>query len=122
MTSAPPSARSGPTPRATFVRGVGLFGAVALVVGNMVGTSVYTLPAALAQTVGPLGLVAWVVTAAGYALVAVVYASLGARYPRTGGPYVFAHRAFGELAGFVTVWSYWVSTVVGNAAMKGGKR
>ena len=100
-----------------FLRDVGLLGAVALCVGNMVGTSIYTLPASLAATTGPLGVVSWLVTAAGYALVAVVYASLGVRYPRCGGPYVFARAAFGELAGFATVWSYWVSSVVGNAAI-----
>src|SRR5687768_11390771 len=103
-----------------FVRGVSLIGMIALCVGNMVGTSVYTLPASLAATTGPLGIVAWIVTAAGYALVAVVYAHLGSRYPRTGGPYVFAREAFGELAGFVTVWSYWVSAVIGNAAIATG--
>lgn len=100
-----------------FVRDVTLLGTVALCVGNMVGTSIYTLPASLAATTGPLGVVAWVVTAAGYALVAVVYASLGVRYPRCGGPYVFAREAFGDAAGFATVWSYWVSAVVGNAAI-----
>lgn len=100
-----------------FVRGVTLLGAVALCVGNMVGTSIYTLPASLAATTGPLGIVSWIVTAAGYALVAIVYASLGVRYPRTGGPYVFAREAFGDAAGFVTVWSYWVSSVIGNAAI-----
>lgn len=100
-----------------FVRDVTLLGTVALCVGNMVGTSIYTLPASLAATTGPLGVAAWVVTAAGYALVAVVYASLGVRYPRCGGPYVFAREAFGDVAGFATVWSYWVSAVVGNAAI-----
>lgn len=110
---APAAARSG----GRFVRDVTLLGAVALCVGNMVGTSIYTLPASLAATTGPLGVVSWLVTAAGYALVAVVYASLGVRYPRCGGPYVFAREAFGELAGFATVWSYWVSSVVGNAAI-----
>lgn len=103
-----------------FIRGVSLIGMIALCVGNMVGTSVYTLPASLASTTGPLGIVAWIVTAAGYALVAVVYAQLGSRYPRTGGPYVFAREAFGDLAGFVTVWSYWVSAVIGNAAIATG--
>jgi APA family basic amino acid/polyamine antiporter len=93
---------------------------VALVVGNMVGTSIYTLPASLAGAAGPLGLVAWVVTAFGYLFVALVYASLGVRYPRTGGPYVYAREAFGELAGFQTVWAYWVSAVVGNAAITAG--
>ncbi len=103
--------------RMPWVRGVTVFGAVALVVGNMVGTSIYTLPATLATAVGPMALVAWVVTALGYLFVALVYASLGARYPRTGGPSVYAREAFGELAGFQTMWAYWVSCVVGNAAI-----
>ena len=86
----------------------------------MVGTSVYTLPASLADAVGPLGIAAWLLTAAGYLFVAVVYASLGVRYPRTGGPYVYAREAFGDFAGFQTVWSYWFSAVIGNAAIATG--
>lgn len=112
------SAASTPTP--SLVRGLGLLGTVALCVGNMVGTSIYTLPASLARTTGPFGLVAWGVTAFGYLFVALAYARLGARHPRTGGPYVFAREAFGDFAGFQTVWSYWVSCVIGNAAIATG--
>jgi APA family basic amino acid/polyamine antiporter len=86
----------------------------------MVGTSAYTLPALLARETGPLGVLAWVVTAAGYLFVALVYASLGTRYPETGGPYVFAREAFGEFGGFQSVWAYWFSAVVGNAAIVTG--
>ncbi len=86
----------------------------------MVGTSVYTLPASLAAETGPLGIVAWIVTAVGYFFVAVVYAGLGTRYPRTGGPYVYAREAFGDFAGFQTVWAYWVSAVIGNAGIVTG--
>jgi basic amino acid/polyamine antiporter, APA family len=106
-----------PTSAATFVRGVSLIGAVALVVGNMVGTSMYTLPASLAQAIGPLGIGAWILTAVGYFGVALVYANLGARYPRTGGPYVFAREAFGDFAGFLSVWLYWFSAVIGNVGI-----
>ena len=101
----------------SLVRGLTLLGCVALVVGNMVGTSIYTLPASLAKTTGPLGLLAWVLTAAGYFFVALVYASLGTRYPKTGGPYVFARDAFGEFAGFQIVWAYWISALIGNAGI-----
>ena len=86
----------------------------------MVGTSVYTLPASLAAETGPLGIVAWLITAIGYFFVALVYASLGTRYPRTGGPYVYAREAFGDFAGFQTVWAYWVSAVIGNAGIVTG--
>jgi basic amino acid/polyamine antiporter, APA family len=102
------------------VRGLSLLGAIALIVGNMVGTSAYTLPALLARETGPLGILAWVVTAAGYLFVALVYASLGTRYPETGGPYVFAREGLGEFAGFQSVWAYWFSAVIGNAAIVTG--
>ena len=105
---------------AQLVRGLGLIGTVALVVGNMVGTSVYTLPASLAKATGPFGLVAWAFVAFGYLFVALVYARLGTRFPRTGGPYVYARHAFGDLTGFITVWSYWVSTIIGNGAIVTG--
>ena len=121
MTSPVPVAETPPRaperPAASLVRGLTLLGTVALCVGNMVGTSVYTLPASLAAAVGPLGIAAWALTAAGYLFVALVYASLGARYPLTGGPYVYAREAFGEYAGFQAVWSYWISCVIGNAGI-----
>jgi basic amino acid/polyamine antiporter, APA family len=101
----------------SLVRGLSLLGVVALCVGNMVGTSIFTLPASLASTTGPLGVLAWVVTAAGYLFVALVYASLGARYARSGGPYVYAREAFGDFAAFQVVWSYWISATIGNAAI-----
>lgn len=107
-------------PARGFVRGLTLLGAVALIVGNMVGTSIYTLPASLASTTGPLGIAAWLLTAVGYLFVALVYASLGVRYPRTGGPYVFAREAFGDFSGFQTVWAYWFSCVIGNAGIVTG--
>ncbi|MBX9927610.1 MAG: APC family permease [Gemmatimonadaceae bacterium] len=100
-----------------FRRDVSLLGVVALCVGNMVGTSIYTLPAAMASKAGPAGLLAWALTAAGYAFVAIVYAALGARMPQTGGPYIFAREAFGDFGGFIVVWSYWISALIGNAAI-----
>src|SRR5918998_733739 len=103
-----------------MIRGLTLLSTVALIVGNMVGTSIYTLPAGLAKETGPFGLVAWAFVALGYLFVAIVYSRLGTRYPRTGGPYVYARTAFGDLAGFTTVWSYWVSTIIGNAAIVTG--
>jgi APA family basic amino acid/polyamine antiporter len=108
------------TARRELARRVSLLGAIALVVGNMVGTSVYTLPAALAREAGPSALVSWIVTAVGYLFVAIVYASLGARYPRMSGPYVYAREAFGDFLGFQSAWSYWLSAVVGNAAIVTG--
>lgn len=100
-----------------MVRALGLTGAVALIVGNMVGTSIYTLPASLAQTAGPASILAWLITALGYLFIALVYARLGPLFPRTGGPYHYAREAFGDYAGFLSTWAYWFSATVGNAAI-----
>jgi APA family basic amino acid/polyamine antiporter len=93
--------------------------ATALVVGNIVGSGVYLLPASLSPY-GPNSLVAWLFTATGAVLLAAVFASLSRAYPRDGGPYVYTRAAFGELAGFMVAWGYWVSVWVGNAAIATG--
>jgi APA family basic amino acid/polyamine antiporter len=99
------------------IRRLTLLGVIALAVGNMVGTSIWTLPATMAQVAGPLALAAWAVTAVGYFFVARTYSRLGARWPKTGGPYIYVREAFGDFAGFQTVWSYWLSATIGNAAI-----
>jgi APA family basic amino acid/polyamine antiporter len=98
-------------------RSMGLWMATALVVGNMVGSGIFTLPAVLAGEAGPASIVALVFTGVGAMLLALVFANLGRAHPRTGGPYYFARRAFGDFVGFQTAWAYWIAAWVGNAAI-----
>ena len=56
-------------------------------------------------------------TGVGAMLLALVFANLGRAHPRTGGPYYFARRAFGDFVGFQTAWAYWIAAWVGNAAI-----
>ena len=101
----------------TLKRGLGVWMATALVVGNMVGSGIFLLPSSLAATAGPASLLAWVVTGIGAMLLALVFARLGRAYPKTGGPYVYVRRAFGDFMGFWTAWSYWINAWTGNAAI-----
>ncbi len=97
-------------------RGLGFWAVLALCVGNMIGSGIYLLPATLA----PLGwnqMLGWLVTIAGALCLGLIFARLGAKLPLAGGPYAYANAAFGPLAGFVTAWSYWVMTWVGNGAV-----
>ena len=71
-------------------RSMGLWMATALVVGNMVGSGIFTLPAVLAGEAGPASILALVFTGIGAMLLALVFANLGRAHPRTGGPYYFA--------------------------------
>jgi APA family basic amino acid/polyamine antiporter len=96
---------------------MGLWMATALVIGNMVGSGIFTLPAALSGEAGPASIVALVFTGLGAMLLALVFANLGRAHPRTGGPYYFARKAFGDFVGFQTAWAYWIAAWVGNAAI-----
>jgi APA family basic amino acid/polyamine antiporter len=98
-------------------RSMGLWMATALVIGNMVGSGIFTLPAVLAGEAGPASIVALAFTGLGAMLLALVFANLGRAHPRTGGPYYFARRAFGDFVGFQTAWAYWIAAWVGNAAI-----
>ncbi|HEX6389981.1 MAG TPA: amino acid permease, partial [Solirubrobacteraceae bacterium] len=103
--------------RAGLKRSMGLWMATALVVGNMVGSGVFLLPSSLAATAGPVSMLAWVFTGAGAIMLALVFANLGRAFPRTGGPYAYTRRAFGDFIGFQTAWGYWIAVWAGNAAI-----
>jgi APA family basic amino acid/polyamine antiporter len=87
------------------------------VVGNMVGSGVFLLPSSLASAAGPISILGWVFTGAGAMLLALVFAKLGRAFPRTGGPYAYARRAFGDFVGFQMAWGYWIAVWAGNAAI-----
>ena len=111
------SAPNGAGRRPTLKRSMGLWMATALVVGNMVGSGIFTLPAVMAGEAGPVSIVALALTGLGALLLALVFANLGRAHPRTGGPYYFARKAFGDFVGFQTAWAYWIAAWVGNAAI-----
>jgi len=103
----------------TTSRGLGFWMCLALVIGNMIGSGVFLLPASLA----PYGLNSingWLLTAAGSVLLAIVFARLSRSFPDAAGPYVYPRKAFGEAAGFLTAWGYWMAVWIGNAAIVTG--
>ncbi|HYN06906.1 MAG TPA: amino acid permease [Vicinamibacterales bacterium] len=97
-------------------RELGFWMAVALVMGNMIGSGVFLLPAALAAY-GGLSLVGWLVSATGSVLLALVFARLSRLHPASGGMYAYTRRAFGDLPGFLVAWGYWISIWCANAAL-----
>ncbi|MGW9028596.1 amino acid permease, partial [Streptomyces sp. NPDC055722] len=110
----PRTPRSGESaePRAAL----GLPAASALVIGSIVGIGVFALPSALAPY-GPISLVAFVVVTLGALALAMTFGALSKRVLASGGPYVYAREAFGEFAGFLNAWSYWITVWAGNAAI-----
>jgi APA family basic amino acid/polyamine antiporter len=106
-----------PVPHRKLKRSMGLWMATALVVGNMIGSGIFLLPTSLAAEAGPVSMIGWAFTGAGAILLALVFANLGRALPRTGGPYAYAKRAFGDFVGFQTAWGYWIAVWAGNAAI-----
>ena len=88
----------------------------ALVVGNMIGSGVFLLPASLASF-GSITIFSWVATAIGAMLLAMVFAKLSTLFPKTGGPYIYCREGFGNFIGFQVAYNYWIYMWVGNAAI-----
>jgi APA family basic amino acid/polyamine antiporter len=110
MTSAPAASASSSS------HPIGFWTSVALVMGNMIGSGVFLLPASLAPY-GGLGLVGWVLSAAGAVVLALVFARLAGYNPTSGGPYAYTRQAYGDLAGFLVAWGYLISIWSTNAAL-----
>jgi basic amino acid/polyamine antiporter, APA family len=97
-------------------RSLGLAATTSVVVGNMVGSGVFLLPASLAAY-GVYSLWGWVVSTAGALLLARVFSRLSRRAPLAGGPYAYPREVFGDFAGFLLVWMYWTSIAATVAAI-----
>ncbi|HTR24404.1 MAG TPA: amino acid permease, partial [Terriglobales bacterium] len=92
--------------RSHLVRGLGLWSAIAIVIGDTIGTGVFLVSSDMARAVGSAALVivAWILGGFIVLLGALCYAELGAAFPKAGGPYVYLGRGLGPLWGFLFGW------------------
>ncbi len=90
-----------------LTRRLGLWSAVAVLVGSTIGSGIFRTPAGVARLVDdvPLFLLAWVVGAAVVLCGALTYSELAAAFPRSGGVYVFVRESFGPLPAFLFTWA-----------------
>lgn len=107
-----------PAPRQGQVRRrtLGFWMCTALVVGNMVGSGIFLLPASLGAY-GGVSIFGWLFTTAGAMVLALTFARLARALPRAGGPYAYTRATFGDFAAFLVAWGYWISICAGNAAI-----
>lgn len=99
------------------VRGqMGIWMCTALVVGNMIGSGIFVLPSVLA-VYGPISIASWLITAAGAIVLALIFGRLARLVPKSGGPYAYTKAGFGDFAGFLIAWGYWIALWAGNAAV-----
>lgn len=98
-------------------RALGLPSATALVVGSIIGTGVFSMPGVLAEA-GTSSILVLGVIAVGAVLLGLMFGQLTKRIPSSdGGLYAYSRHEFGDFAGYLTAWCYWITAWAGNAAI-----
>ena len=97
-------------------RQLGRWMCLALVMGNMIGSGIFLLPAALAPF-GWNSVAGWLFTIAGVLAIVVLLRRLATHLPGADGALGYTQAAFGPLPAFLIGYSYWISIWVGNAAI-----
>ena len=101
-----------------FTRGLGLFDSVMIVIGIMIGSGIFIVPAEMSRLIASPGwlLVAWVVTGVLTVAAGLAYGELAAMMPEAGGMYVYLREAFSPLVGFLYGWTLWTVIQTGTIA------
>src|SRR6202161_2117033 len=96
--------------RPELARDLGVSHASAVVVGTIIGSGIFLVPAEMMQAVGSAKLVylAWLVGGLLSFFGALTYAELGAMKPQAGGEYVYVRDAYGPLAAFLYSWTWFL--------------
>jgi basic amino acid/polyamine antiporter, APA family len=122
MTSIDPAAQKRQD-SSELVRGLGVWSAIAIVIGDTIGTGVFLVTSDMARAVGSVALVfvAWILGGIIVLFGAFCYAELGAALPRAGGNYVYLGRGLGPLWGFLFGWmTSFLERPVGMATLAAG--
>jgi APA family basic amino acid/polyamine antiporter len=104
-----------------FLQKLGLFDAIMLVAGTMIGSGIFIVSADVARDVGSSGwlMLLWLVTGAMTLAGALCYAELAAAMPQAGGQYVFLREAYSPLWGFLYGWTCFLVIQTGSIAAVG---
>ncbi|MEP3889808.1 MAG: amino acid permease [Hellea sp.] len=88
----------------------------AMSVGVMIGSGVFLLPTVLAPF-GSISFLGWIATSSAAIIIALILGRLASRTDRTGGFYVYTQESFGDLAGFLIGWGYWLGIIFAITAI-----
>jgi amino acid transporter len=100
---------------------LGLWDAVSIIVGIVVGTAIFKSPTLVFQNVsGPWPALGVWLLGGGLSLIgALCYAELATTYPRSGGDYEYLNRAYGRPMGFLFGWAQLVAILTGSIGAMG---
>ncbi|HWZ25583.1 MAG TPA: amino acid permease [Verrucomicrobiae bacterium] len=94
-----------------LVRTIGRWSLSALIINSVIGGGVFGLPSVVAGRLGKYAPLAYLVAAAGIALVAACLSEVASQFSETGGPYLYARMALGRFWGIQIAWMTWLSRI-----------
>ncbi len=98
-----------------FRRDIGLFLAVMIGIGAMMGPGIFALPGVVAGMIGPLGILVYLAMGGLTVFTALNYSELGAALPIAGGGYSFTSRTLPRPLAFLTGWFFWIGNTLACA-------
>lgn len=101
-----------------YRRHLGLFSAVMLIAGSMIGSGIYLVPAAMVRAghSGGFLLLAWGFTALLTVAGALTYGELAGMFPQAGGQYTYLKEIYGPMTGFLYGWTLFAVIECGTIA------
>jgi basic amino acid/polyamine antiporter, APA family len=101
-----------------LVRALGTWGATAIVVGIMIGSAIFIVPAEITREVGSArsALAVWLVTGVLSLFGALSFAELAAMMPQAGGQYIYLREGYGPLVSFLCGWMFFLIQQSGGIA------
>src|SRR6202140_5490199 len=118
---ADPMSQPATTEQTNFVRGLGLYDAAMIVMGSMIGSGIFIVPADMARLIGSPGwlMVAWGITGLLTIAAALSFGELASMLPHAVGTYVFLREAYSPLWGFLYGWTCFTVIQTGTIAAVG---
>lgn len=104
------------TPEEGLIRGIRRWDLVAITINGIIGAGIFGLPSKVYALIGTYSIFAFVACAFVVALIILCFAEVGSRFNETGGPYLYARKAFGPTAGFEVGWLIWLARLTAFAA------
>ncbi|WP_226003965.1 amino acid permease [Natrinema salinisoli] len=98
-----------------LAKDLGLFSAIAIGIGTMIGAGIFVLPGTAVARAGPLAALTFVIGGVTALFTALSASELGTAMPKSGGAYFYINRALGPLFGSISGWANWLGLAFASA-------
>jgi len=104
-------------PHSRLVRGIYRWDLVAVAINGIIGAGIFGLPGQVYRYTGGYSLLAFLVCALVMGCIVLCFAEVGSRFSESGGPFLYARRAFGPVVGFEIGWLLWLARITAFASI-----